>query len=569
MTPSRMQRILNMRVPVRRWSAHVFFAAVVWPGLTVAGTAWALMTIPYYAVPYREALMAGGFGVLLRLPDLILAGSVVFGFSGFIFSRFGTEAQPGRPGAARLLLEPLVVFLIIACGVALSYPAVLSQPMFTPLASLPVAAVLALLAALGAAGVVLTGRRGKRGRLAVALVALGILSPAPLWLRANIELAFGAAPTAVLLGVDSLSHADDLTPFADWVSADGGQWYERAVTPGLFTNAVWTSILTMQPVREHRVFHTFQRLKSADAALLLAARARGFRTVARFSDQLTAAPGATAGFDENYSGPVGWRQLLLPIVANNSVLVPVIGAALPRPWPGASPSNEAGTFTYDVRREVRQLLRAGRAGQPTFVAAHLTYAHLPAFPRSLDLSLAELLTVLKAPAGLVRDRTFDWQDVDRPGDPLPLNRWKVRRLQTVIRREVSDARYLEQGGQLALFSDHGSRTALTMDNFQSDRYHHVVLATFGLPPQCPAAPVSLIDIGRLMGFSDVRSEPTVELAFAESARWPVLARSARLQWGGEVDLDEGQLAEVFAGLQRYTPWPVAPASGAAVGPSCR
>jgi hypothetical protein len=254
---------------------------------------------------------------------------------------------------------------------------------------------------------------------------------------------------------------------------------------------------------------------------------------------------------------VGWRQLLLPIVANSSLLVPVLGSALPRPWPGASPSNEAGTFAYDLRREVRSLLRAGREGQPTFVAAHLTYIHLPVYPSALELTLSEFLAVMKVPARMVRDRTFDWQDLDLPGDPLPLNQWKIRRLQSVIRSEVTDARYLQQGGRMVLFSDHGSRGDLTMENFQNSQYHHVVLATFGLPPQCPKEPISLIDIGRLIGFSDVRAEPAVEFALPERDQWPELVRSARLRWSGDVDLDEKLLAPSFADLRGHHPWSTA------------
>lgn len=555
MTQSRLRRILQARLPpLRRWSAHLLFAAVVWPGLTILGTAWALMTIPYYAVPYRDALLAGAAGALLRMPDMLLAGAIVFGFSGFIFRRFGAEPQLGRVAGLRLMLEPLVTFVIIAIGIALWYPAVLSRPLFQLLGFLPVAALLTLLAVLGVAGVLATGRRGMRLRLASVLFVVGLLSPGPLWFRARVETAFGAPPAAILLGVDSISHADDVRPLAEWVKAAGGTWYERAVTPGLFTNAVWTSILTMQPVREHRVFHTFKRL-NGESALLRAATSKGYRTVASFSDQLTAAPGSTAGFDENQSGPVGWRQLLLPIVADNSILVPVIGAALPRPWPGAAPSNEAGTFTYDLGREVRQLLRAGRAGQPTLVASHLTYVHLPAYPSSLELSPAEFRSVLKAPAAMIHDRTFDWQDLDRPGDPVPLNAWKIRRVQLVIQREVADARYLEQGGQLILFSDHGSRNSLNTETFHDVRYHHVVLATFGVQPRCPKEPISLIDVARLLGLSDVMAEPSVEFVLTPPGLWPALVQTARLRWSGEVDLDEALLAQVFADMRRYEPWP--------------
>jgi len=555
MKPSRLGRILHEPVPIHRRSAHVIFATVVWPVLTIWGTAYSLMRMPYYAVTLRDGLLAGAVGTLLRAPDLILVGMVFFGFSGVLFSRFGAESQSGRLATVRLLLEPAVTFTAAAVGISLWYPGVVSQPLFLFLDFLPSAILLLLLASLVALGVMVTGRRGRRLKLVGALCVVGLLSPVPLWLRTMLEPMFGKPPTVLLLGIDSISHYDDIAPLSTWVKTGGGTWYEHAVTPGLFTNAVWTSILSLKPVREHGVYHTFQRMQRAEAALLQAARAKGYRTVGSFSDQLTSAPGASAGFDENHSGPIGWRQLLLPMVANSSLLVPVIGSALPRPWPGASPSNESGTFTYDVQREIRSLLRDG--GEHTFVAGHLTYVHLPVFPSFAELKLDEFKAVMRSPAGAVRDRTIDWQDIDRPDDPLPLNRWKVRRIQTIIQDEVVDSGFLRQGGQLVLFSDHGSRKLLSPETFGADRYHHVVLATFGLPPQCPQAPISLIDIGRLIGFSDVQAEPAVEFAFESPDKLPAFVRSAQFRWSGAVDLDEGLLAEVFGSLQRHDPWPAA------------
>jgi hypothetical protein len=555
---SRMRRLLTEPVPIHRLSAHLFFACFVWPVLTIIGAAWALKHVPYRQVSWPQAFSVM-FGVtLLRLPDLVLVGAIFFGLSAFIFKRFGTERGHGRFEEIRFGLEPLVTFVIAIAGIAVWYPAVLSQPLFVPVDFLPVAGVLGLLIGAGVLGIIVTGRSGKRLQLACALLAVAVLSPGVLWLRTTLERSFGAPPTVLLLGVDSISHVDDLSPLMTWVERDGGTWYERAVTPGLFTNPVWTSILTLKPVHEHRIFHTFERMRASDAALLQAARAQGYRTIGAFSDQLTAAVGRAAGFDEDRSGPVGWRQLMLPMVANSSLLVPVIGAALPRPWPGASLSNEAGTFTYDVRREIRSLLRAGREGERTFVAAHLTYVHLPAYPSSLELTLPELKAILRAPADRIRDRTLDWQDRDRPDDPLPLGLWKIRHVQQAIQREVTDAGYLKQGGRLVVFSDHGNRNSLNPENFGEERYHHVALATFGLPGLCPTEPISLIDIGRLLGISDVRHEPVVELAMSKPDDWPKLFENSKLRWSGEVDFDEAFLAELFAGLKKHEPYPNAP-----------
>lgn len=555
---SRLHRVLTEPLTIHRRGAHIVFATVVWPVLTIWCTAYALVRMPYYRVAWRDAVLAGAGGVLLRLPDLLVTGLIFFGLSGFIFSRFGKAADTGRSSAVRLFFEPLIMFLAATFGIALWYPAVLSDPLFLFIDFLPVSVLLLMLLAAVLVGAAAVGRPGKKTKLAGVLVLVGMMCPVPLWVRTMLERPFGHPPSLLLLGVDSISHLDDIGPLERWVKGSGGTWYERAVTPALFTNPVWTSILTMSPVREHTIYHTFQRMTPESAALLHAARAKGYRTIAGFSDQLTAAPGPTAGFDENRSGPMGWRQLLMPMVANGTMLVPVIGAALPRPWPYASPSNETGTFTYSVSREIRRWLRSGEEGTETLVAAHLTYVHLPAFPSTFELSLHEIQSVLKAPAGKVRDRTIDWQDADAVDDPVQLNHWKLHRLQEVLRREVERSGFLAQGGRLVMFSDHGKRRALMEESFGDPRYHHVLLATFGLPAQCPAEPVSLIDIGRLMGLSDKRSEPLVEFAFAGPEHWPALVATAKLRWSGAVDLDKPLLDEVFAKLQGHRAWPDVP-----------
>ena len=537
-----------------RRSAHVVFAVLVWPLLTVLGTTISLLKQPYFSVDDFVAFQAAAAGLAFSLPDMALSGAVVFGVSGLIFSRLGPEMHGQRFGFARLLLEPLLTLISVVAGIAIAYPAVVSGALFIPLSTLPVAGVIALLIGLVVAGGLFAARPGKRARLALVMVVLGVLSPAPTIARGALERFLGHPSDVVVLGLDSLSHHDDIAPLKTWTNARRGTWYEYAVAPGLLTNAVWSSILTMKPVSAHRVFHTFERL-TMPPAFLAAARARGYRTVSVFPDQLTCAVGSRAGFDDDRSGPVGWRQLLLPIVANNSFLVPIVKPVFPRVWPMPSPSNLAGTFTYDVRREISGILRAGSSGRRTLVAAHLTYTHLAAYPKSLDLSWAELRDVARAPAGLVADRSFDWQDVDRPSDPIPLQRWKLSFLQAVIRDEVESAGFLDGERELVIFSDHGHRRGLSDETFQDERYHRVVLATFGLPARCAGAPISLIDIAALLGLSDSRAEPVVEFAMAPLNIWPALMKSARFQWAGDVDLDRGLLAEVFAGLRRHTPWP--------------
>lgn len=536
-----------------RGSAHVAFAAVVWPLLTIVGAAFALFDLPYYQVSPGDALAASLVGTLLIAGDMAAVGAVVFGASVLIFRRLGPDVHGRTFGYTRLGIEPALMFLAVTAGASLWYPAILGQHLFAPLWSIPLAGVEALLFAVVIVGAFFAGRPGRRMRLAVVLITFGILSPLPLAARSALERFGGSAPDVIVLGLDSVSQVDDVAAFRSWVERRGGTWYTHAVAPGLLTNSVWASILTMQPVRAHGVFHAFQRL-SSDPAFLTEARASGYRTISVFPDQLTCAVGSRAGFDEDRSGPVGWRQLLLAVAANSSIVVPIVKPALPHIWPTGAPANHAGTFTYDVRREIRAILRAGAPGRRTLLAAHLTYTHLTAYPATMDLSWNDIAAVARAAAGTVQDRSFDWKDADRPGDPVKLHAWKLHHLQRVIESEVDAARYLERGGELVVFSDHGDRAGLDMENFSDERYHRVLLATFGRPARCPGAPVSLIDIASLIGLVDTRAEPSLEFTMAPLGVWPELVNGARLHWAGDVDLNDRLLAETFRDLRRHDPW---------------
>jgi len=323
--------------------------------------------------------------------------------------------------------------------------------------------------------------------------------------------------------------------------------------------------MTMQPVRDHGVFHAFQPLPSGDAPLLRLARQAGYRSVAVFPDQTTCAIGSEAGFDEDRSGPVGWRQLATATVQNSSVLLPLVRPLLPWSAWSAAPPNQAGTFTYDLQREIREILTNGRAGRPTFVAAHLTYLHIATYPRLVDLSWAERLAVASAPAGSVRDRSFDWDDVDQPEDALPLRRWKVARVQSVLAGAVDATGFVERGGKLLVFSDHGDRVGLTPQTFTDAKYHHVVMATLGLPERAVERPTSLIDIAALAGFAppDLAADPVVEFAIGPPELWIKLAETSRIHWSGEVDLDAQLLGGIFRHLRAHRPWAAPPGSGVA------
>ena len=118
-------------------------------------------------------------------------------------------------------------------------------------------------------------------------------------------------------------------------------------------------------------------------------------------------------------------------------------------------------------------------------------------------------------------------------------------------------KFLERGGRLLLFSDHGNRPGLTMDNFWQERYHHVLLTTFGLPSRDPDNPISLIEAGSLLGLAPnmPNFKPAVEFVMSQPRDWPELGKRARLRWNGSVELDQNILTKVFQRLRAYRPWP--------------
>jgi hypothetical protein len=222
----------------------------------------------------------------------------------------------------------------------------------------------------------------------------------------------------------------------------------------------------------------------------------------------------------------------------------------------AIPRNHAGTFTYDLDRELYEMFSMSSVTSQIFVAAHLTFLHSPRYPRYAELSWAERKRILHAEVNSIRDRSFDWQDIQLPGDPIPLDHWKIQRLIVAVTRAIGDTGFLNRGGRLVLFSDHGNRSGMTLDTFPEERYHHVPLVTFGLPGRSPDTPISLLDVPSLLGIMSPGStfEPIVEFTLAPSSEWPSLVRGARVGFDGLVELNKAQLASVFRTLRAYRPW---------------
>jgi hypothetical protein len=542
-----------------RLGAHAL-AILAWPLVSLLMAAVELRELPYYAVTPWQALLGASAGVAVLAKDFAVIALAALAASTLVFAALAAARLVPPASRRALAAEPAVLFLGTLFGLALYYPAVVAHPVLTFARALPVAAVIAGLGIVTVLAAML--RAGAARGVAVGLVALGIgvTVPRPVtdrWLATAIGP--GQAPL-VVLGLDSLSHADDLAALRALVARHDGVEYPYAVSPGLLTNAVWTSILLMQPVHAHGVFHTFQRFPTAADTLVTRARRAGFRTVSVFPDQITCAVGSQAGFDEDRSGPVGWRQLATQTVENASLLLPVVRPLLPQPLRGSVPANHAGTFAYDLDRELDDIFGEGSTDRRAFMAAHLTYLHSPRYPQWAELTREERTRVRRTPAGEIHDRSFDWQDRHAGTDAIPLRPWKVRRLTQAVVAAVERTRFFspERGGQLVLLSDHGDRAGLAPDTFWRPEYHHVPLVTFGLPAHRDVeAPISLVDTASLLFLAsgEAPRDPSVEFIVSAPAQWPQLVRSVRLGWDGSVDLDERLLAGIFAGLRAHRPWP--------------
>lgn len=538
------------------WHCLAFFVA--WPVFTIVSAATELRRIPYYIPDWTRSLGAATAGLGLLAPQFLVVGGIVAAASLAIFAGLSLAGAPrARPRAPRLVAEAATFFLALLLGTLVWFPGVASSAALGPFAQLPLAGLLALLASALLLSCRALAHPGAGGVAFAVLAAAGLLVPL---------LPFAARPPApragtgdiVVLGLDSVAAHDDVTELRRWVARNDGSWYREVTAPGLLTNAVWASVLTGLGVGEHRVFHTFQPFprRLRPAPLLRAARRNGYRTVAFFPDQLTCAVGSEAGFDEDRSGPAGWRQLVTTFVANSSVLVPVVAPALPRLPMTAVPPNHAGTFSYDLRRELREILRTDGRG-PRFVAAHLTCLHLPRYPAALEMSWDERAKVARARSGAIRDRSFDWQDAGRADDPIPLRAWKLNAFQKAIVDCVSESGLLDRGGTCVVFSDHGDRLGLDETSFTERRYHQVVLAILGRSAGDVAAPVSLRSLGAILGLGVGNRDrrPAVEFAIARPEEWATLAEDARLEWNGAVRIPERYLATIFARLKIHHPDP--------------
>ncbi len=516
-----LARSRSRRLTTRVLHLAVFWFAI-WPFVAVLMGSINLMEYPTTRdVPFSIAFPGIATGVLYLIPEFLVSGAILFLVSSAVFVAF----PPGtRPLRQRWVLEPAIAYIGLCLGIALEFPAVLNNAFFWPLRKITLwEAYIALVLTLAGLALSRQGTRPQWRRLARAtlpamvFVAFG-------WGLTQIPVPGSNQPAnrnaTVLLGIDSLSTSMAIEPLRNFAKENGGAFYEHAVTPGLLTNAVWTAILEHRPVHETGVLLTFQSpdWSRSPYQLVREAQRRGFQTWSFVTSQNTAYIGTLAGFDHDRSGPMGWLQDATSAAKNGSVLVPFVVSRLPQlPFSHIAP-NQAGTYAYDLRANVRTILSAHQGPRPVLTIGHLEYLHDEAYPRFADLPKNYRSAVLGSRVDSLRDFGGDWQLPRVPGDRINLLEWKIGKVQAVVTDEVRRSGFLEEQNhnRLILLSDHGQRSKLNSRNFGSRVYYEVPLITFGLPVRDLQQPISLLDIPSLIGLDDPSmagpAAPVVEYA---------------------------------------------------------
>jgi hypothetical protein len=458
-------------------------------------------------VPAGIAFPGVGVGALYLAPEFLVAGAVFFLLSGAVFLTLARgETAPGK----RCILEPAIAFLGISLGVALEFPAVLNNPLFvffhdqTLWSAYLLLGVLLILCTFIRYGLLQPRAMVARGFLANAVfVAFGwVLTQLPVPPYGSIV----NQGSTVILGIDSLGLHMEIDALRDFSREHGGAFYERAVTPGLLTNAVWTAILQHRPIHDTGTFFIFQSpdWSRSPFNLIREARSQGFQTWSFFTGQHTIYVGSLAGFDHDRSGAMGWLQNATASAKNGSVLLPFLISRLPQLPFSQAPANQSATYAFDLHAVVRSILTAHQGSKPVFAVAHLGYLHDEAYPRFDDLSPGDRSLVLSARVDSLRDFGGEWQLPIVPGDAINLNAWKIQNVQKVVIEEIRKSGFLapENRNRLLLFSDHGKRTLLNNDNFHRPVFWEIPLITFGMPVRELQQPISLMDIPSLIGLDD-------------------------------------------------------------------
>lgn len=553
-----------------------FFAALSIREQSVAAAASAPIVFfgSLFAIGYLASEFL--FVALLLIATTLLLFAALDGASG---------ARESKEGIAERLLiwcEPLLFTMAFAAGLALEYPAVLRHSLFRIARNATVfQATAGVFVVLVVAAVTAGIYRGRIRGLIVHLAAFASFIAAG-WGIASApvrEKRIAPRGSLVLFGIDSVGYLNDVSVLRRMTESRGGVWYRAAVTPALITNAVWSSILMHRLPQDSGVFLIYQDVDWTRVPFNLVAEAerRGYETWSFFSSQFTPYMASHAGFDHDRSSPIGWLYIATGFVKDSSIFVPVLQPRLPALPFAKSPSNQEGTFAYDLRAAVREALTAG-GEKPAFVAAHFAYLHAYGYPRYDDLEPGAVRRLLSARVDTLQDQSLDPELPEIEGDPLSLHDWKIRHIQLVLRDELASTRFLENGNRLVIFSDHGQRRGLGHNTFGRPSAFHVILATFGLPAREPHLPRSLADMASLIGMAppDQRLPPVVqhfggilpeEVAVIQNSI-QTGKRGSGLKPDGEVRLDPlvvraiGQRLTTFVPLgpnAGYYPTPVRPA----------
>jgi hypothetical protein len=235
------------------------------------------------------------------------------------------------------------------------------------------------------------------------------------------------------------------------------------------------------------------------------------------------------------------------------------------PWlpriPGAqTPANQAGTYAFSLRRELQSVFTAGREEGGGLVLAHLDYLHQARYPGYSELQPQEQWRVLRAPLRAIRDLSLHWEYPAVPGEPLNVYSWKLVNVQRTLVAVAEETGFLAPSRRNAFvfFSDHGDRTGLSPDGFGDEALYGVPLATFGVAARDPAKPISLVDIGALIGLppsgATSAAEPLVEYTNVTGREWGLLMGRSRPRADGGVTLDSEIVAEMGTRMKAFRPY---------------
>jgi hypothetical protein len=547
--PDRMTFAAEFR---RRIVPQLLFFLVLWPLLSIVFGAVLIREQPITEiVPFGAALLGIAAGAAHLFVELFVLGALAALFGALLFAATRGNA---------VWIEPAAMLLAAIAGFATEYPALLRHPMLMPLRGVSVLVAMIVVAAI-AVGAGLRARRpggnvGHAAAVAIAFAVAALIAKVP----PASENREAPRDSIFLLALDSLSQEDPLPLLRQTIARAHGTWYENPVTPGLVTNAVWTSIVQNRLPHETGVFLTFQRpdWKRSPYHLVRDAKARGFETWSFYSDQFTSYVGSIAGFDVNRSGPKGWLQLATATAKDAHVLAPVLLARMPRIPLARTPRNQSGTYAYSLATELRDFFTAGN--QKVFAAGHMDYLHQAAYPSMSELTSEERRRVRAAKVGVIWDLSLHWQYPELEGEPIGIYNWKMARLQTAIADVLRDTGVADPArrNRIVIFSDHGNRKDVGLRDFARRRYYKVILSTINIPPRDSKAPLSLLDIPRLLGWNDPSRPHPAELAVeytnvVTDAEYDAMLQTARLIPDGELALHPQVTSFMGKRLLAYRP----------------